>query len=892
MKTPGMRFRGFGLTIAALGLALGLAGGAGSWGSPGGDLAAALAIQSDGKIVLAGSTGAGFGKVLVTRFDADGRLDSSFGSSGRVVTDGDSGESVVLDDLGRILVVGRTHVFRYLADGRPDDSFGDHGSAALVPGQFAALAVQPDGAVVVGGRTGETPWRFLLERLRVDGTPDLAFGSGGVVASGFQNFADARGLALQPDDRIVAVGTDTDVATGAHALALARYLGDGQLDPSFGSGGRVRTGSCNGAFEGNRVAVSADGRITVAGTALARYLADGSVDSSFAAGQAVPLGFSATALFLQADGGALVAGGAIARYNAAGTIARYNAAGTLDRRFGVDGVLHAGQSVAAAALDQTGRLVVAGSAGDFRALHLELERFRPDGQDDRTFAGRQWTVEEIRALSTADGRLRTVLRADRISTASLSPDRRRLAFVRPVKGRFELDLVGADGKGLRSLLKSPFSGDELTAATTLSWSPDGRRIVLDAWPVPFPASCSTVTPSGSTYVLETATRKLSQLGSGTAPNWSPDGHWIASARAGKLLVQRPDGSGRRVLGIGTSLSWSPDGRRVAFVESPKHWIVVVGSDGRGKRRLVIGRQPVWSPDGSRIAYQRLDCPTARGTDCLRVVGSSGRGFVQLAGFRGGSLGPVSWSRDGTRIALPVWPRPPSAPRPWKMAVVSLRTRKARLYAVGEAPVNPAAPAQWGDGGTLYFVLRQIPDSGRAKPRPVLRRLDRPPLGPGEEGRNARQRPLPSMSSAHRTHRLGTHPARLPARPSGARIPALGRTLIFVPGRRVHFAIDCSPPNASFSAKECDAGWSEAGRWALRLNSRAWVTGWESVRSAHYDAYAFLKTRRHWVAGKRQDIVWHAVGRWDVYKKGKLIAYTRGPNGVAAGLMWLVDPAGR
>jgi uncharacterized delta-60 repeat protein len=694
-----MRLRAFGLTIAALGVALGLAGGAGSWGSPGGDVANALAIQPDGKIVVAGSADSG---MLVTRFQADGALDSSFGSSGRVVTAGEKGNAVAIDSEGRILVLGLNHLFRYLADGRPDTSFGDQGSAALAPGQFSALALQPDGTPVVGG---ETSGRFLLERLRIDGTPDPTFGSEGVVTTGFQGTAGLAGLTLQPDGRIVAVGTDTNTVTFAHALALARYLPDGQLDPSFGSGGRVRADSdaCGQDFDGDRLVVSPDGRITVAGTALARYLADGSIDPSFDAGQPVPLGFRTAGLFLQPDGAVVVV--------TYGGFARFRADGTLDPAFGVEGVADAGQFISAAALDTVGRIVAVGHTGDWRATSLQLARFQPDGQPDRSFLGREWTVDELRALSTADGRLRTVLRADRITTAALSPDRRRVAFVRPVKGRFELDLIGADGNGLRSLLKSPVGSEELTPATTLSWSPDGRRLVFDTLHVPLPGTCSTPTPPGEIYVVETATGNVRRLGIGSGPSWSPDGRWIAFARDGKLLLEHPDGSGPRVLGTGSSLSWSPHGQRVAFVESPKHWIAVERADGGAKRRLAIGRQPVWSPDGSRIAYQRLDCPSDRGADCLRVVNSGGGGFLQLAGFRGGSLGPVSWSRDGTRIALPVWPRPPSGPRTWKMAVVNLRTRKAQLYAVGDAPVSQAAPAQWADGGTLYFVLRQIPDSG-------------------------------------------------------------------------------------------------------------------------------------------------------------------------------------
>jgi hypothetical protein len=114
-------------------------------------------------------------------------------------------------------------------------------------------------------------------------------------------------------------------------------------------------------------------------------------------------------------------------------------------------------------------------------------------------------------------------------------------------------------------------------------------------------------------------------------------------------------------------------------------------------------------------YQRLDCPSDRGYDCLRLVRSAGGGFRRLARFRGGSLSPVSWSSDGTRIAVPVWPPSPPDPaaeRPWKIAVVTTRNGKIRLVTPGAAPAVPSAPIQWGaKAGTLAFVLQNLAAPG-------------------------------------------------------------------------------------------------------------------------------------------------------------------------------------
>jgi uncharacterized delta-60 repeat protein len=665
--------RSVGLAVAVLAAALVVAGGAESYVHPYGnrfpygDFPAALAIQPDGKLVVAGSVSAG--QVLVTRFEADGSLDSSFGSAGRIVTDADHGAvSVALDAEGRILVLAPQHLFRFLADGRLDDTFGDHGVVALAGGQFAALAPQPDGKIVVGGRTIATPWSFLLERLQSDGGPDPGFGSGGVVTTAFQYFADIRGLALQPDGRIVAIGADTDAlgGNGTNVLALARYLADGSLDPSFAGGKPVR------------------------------------------------LGFNASKLILQPDGATVVAGEGVLNRSIDGAVVRFLPDGTVDRKFGVGGVVaDAGQSFVAAALDSAGRIDVAGATPDYFNSHIAMARLLPDGRPDRSFMPPQGaTVEELRTLSTPGGGLRTLLQADRIPVAALSPDHRRVALVRSFEGRLELDVIGVDGKGLRQLLVSPFRGDELQSYATLSWSPDGRKVAFDAWPVPLPASgsCTAAPSQGVTYVIDVTDLRLRRLATGSAPRWSPDGRRIAFQDGQKLLVERPDGSARRVIGAGSQLSWSPSGGLVAFVDLHQ-WVAVVSLGDRRKRRLALGRAPAWAPGGRRIAYERFQCRQVLNTDCLNVIGADGKGLVQLASFRGDVFGPATWSRDGTHIAVPVWPRPspPStAGRPWKIAVVAVNTGTTTLYGVGDAPVIPGAPIQWGEGRTFFFVLRDIP----------------------------------------------------------------------------------------------------------------------------------------------------------------------------------------
>ena len=153
----------------------------------------AAAIQSDNKILVVT-----YGSI--SRYDSDGVLDTSFGTGGfAVFKDGDSGRRVALQSDGKILIAGgrgsEAHivVLRYNSNGTPDLNFGTEGAAihgASSPGSGFALSIQPDGKIVVSGGTMHqeliTPyWTLLMEdalifRLNGDGTLDATFGENGV----------------------------------------------------------------------------------------------------------------------------------------------------------------------------------------------------------------------------------------------------------------------------------------------------------------------------------------------------------------------------------------------------------------------------------------------------------------------------------------------------------------------------------------------------------------------------------------------------------------------------------------------------------------------------------------------------------------------------------------
>jgi len=309
-----------------------------------------VAIRADGKIVAAGLTSiSGVTKFALARYNIDGRLDASFGTGGRVTT-GFPGASVAngfcvaLQPDGKVVVAGWTNfdggadfaLARYDSAGTLDASFGTGGRVitAFADSQGLAgvfsIALQPDGKIVAaGGAKLDGKYDFTLARYNSNGTLDAGFGTGGRVVTDFGGSDDgAEAVALQQDGKIVAAG----FARGVD-FALARYNGDGTLDTSFGTGGRVITDFAGFSDTAYAVAVQPDGKIVASGSAgiintgfdfaLARYNRDGTLDASFGK---VTTDFAAGtdqafAVAVQADGKIVAAGQsdgrrALARYEA------------------------------------------------------------------------------------------------------------------------------------------------------------------------------------------------------------------------------------------------------------------------------------------------------------------------------------------------------------------------------------------------------------------------------------------------------------------------------------------------------------------------------------------------------------------------------------------------
>jgi len=369
--------------------------------------ARALAIQDDGKIVAAGESSLDFG---LARYNPDGSLDSSFDGDGKVTTDigpFDVAFAVAVQVDGKIVAAGGTSpsgyccqfaLARYNADGSLDTTFDADGKVTTAftgDTRAFAMAIQPDGKIVAAGGTS-TPFSsgFALARYNSDGSLDTSFDGDGKVTTAFGGFADvALGLVIQPDGRLVAAGK----GGASNDFVLARYDVDGSLDSSFGTGGRVTTDF--GGFDGaNGLALQTDGKIVAAGQggfftrfALARYNADGSLDTTFDGDGMVTTTFfgenveTAEALALQKNGKIVTVGTVFSQFDPSFALARFNTDGSLDASFGNTGKVTtdfgdpddvgvlcpasrkdcSNDAAHAVAIQRDGQIVAAGGAGPF-----------------------------------------------------------------------------------------------------------------------------------------------------------------------------------------------------------------------------------------------------------------------------------------------------------------------------------------------------------------------------------------------------------------------------------------------------------------------------------------------------------------------------------------------
>jgi uncharacterized delta-60 repeat protein len=393
-----------------------------------------------------------------------------------------------------LLVVGTLTLAAGPAEAAPGDldpSFGGDGAVAIAGFVGDAIALQPNGKIVVAGFTADA--RLALARYNRDGSLDTSFGFGGIVITSFgANAQAARDVALQPNGKIVAAGTAGEDLGGAREFALARYNRDGSPDLTFGGDGRVTASFGVSINDANAVALQPGGKIVAAGYApgavggdfaLARFNRDGSLDTSFSSDGRLATDFglreTATDVAVQ-PGGRIVAAGFAGgvTFDDDFALARYNPDGGLDMTFGSDGKVTtdfgATDGAGAVALQPGGKAVAVGATlHGSGAIEFALARYNPDGALDGTFGG-DGTV------TTSFGANQQIANAVALGTGG------RIVVAGLANNRADDDIALAryDCKGS---LDPSFSGDGRVttdfggvsqSAHDMAVQPDGRIVVV------------------------------------------------------------------------------------------------------------------------------------------------------------------------------------------------------------------------------------------------------------------------------------------------------------------------------------------------------------------------------------------------------------------------------
>src|SRR5256885_15463207 len=364
------------------------------------DVAQAMVVQPDGQIIIAGYAIVNHSyDFALARYATNGSLDTAFGNGGHITTDffngSDFGRAVALQSDGKIIVVGTASLAngnnnlalaRYNADGTLDSSFGTGGRVATAAlgsnSSAAAVMVLANGQIIVAGASnvGGAGSDFAVASFNSTGGLDSGFGTGGIAIVNIAGSGDyATGAALQSDGKIVVCGYTGGPAT--EDIAIARFNSNGSVDTTFGSAGIIVKDFAGGGDQAEGVAIQTDGKIVIAGHAtnsshtldfaLMRYQSNGTLDSSFGSGGSVITDFTGTndvgeALTIQPNGRIVVAGISYNSGNYHSGLARYQTNGSLDSSFGINGKVTTNfssisDSLYAVAVQPNGKIIGAGS---------------------------------------------------------------------------------------------------------------------------------------------------------------------------------------------------------------------------------------------------------------------------------------------------------------------------------------------------------------------------------------------------------------------------------------------------------------------------------------------------------------------------------------------------
>ena len=386
-----------------------------------------IALLADGKALISGNLG---NAQSVERLNMDGTVDASFNAGSFDTTPVgvilvSDGEVVVNGNFTQVQGLLRPGIVRLRTDGSVDSAFVPPADG-LVGEQYAdsdTVAAQADGKLVLVGRfvfVGSQPSPSIA-RFNLDGSLDTSFHPGTGAGAGSPSGV-AEALAVQPDGKVL-IGGEFSFVNGVPSIGYARLNADGSLDASFKTG--TGTGT-PGQFQSKPLpgivdafSIQPDGKIIVAGffdhlggqiaANSGRLNPDGSVDAGFvppltAGGLNIEYGLI-QALALQPDGKVMVAG---SFDNPTANLARFNANGSLDTGF--NPALNFGTGVNAVAVQSDGQILVGGYFGFDPSTGVGngsgIVRLNPDGSVDASFnvgTGVNGLVTDVRLQP--DGRI-------------------------------------------------------------------------------------------------------------------------------------------------------------------------------------------------------------------------------------------------------------------------------------------------------------------------------------------------------------------------------------------------------------------------------------------------------------------------------------------------------
>jgi uncharacterized delta-60 repeat protein len=384
------------------------------------DTSSGLAIQADGKIVLAG-TANGFSSnaaPLLSRLNDDGSPDNTFSGDGIYTLPGTKGgfSQVIQQPDGKLVAVGaadvsgsnRLLIARLNTDGSLDSSFAAGGVyLGTTNGEFGrAITLDANNDIVVGGTasSGGFAAKFLIARFNPDGTPDTGFnGTGEQLVDLGPTDATAVSVIVQTDGKVVGAGYSSS-SSGNFSFAVVRCNTNGTLDTGFDGDGIARTAPPGTQFEGiSQIVQLPSGQLLASGAVylsnrvtptLLRYNSDGSLDTNFGGTGYVYTSMNNDAtiggIALEAAGRGVAAGLVAIPGGSKGMLMRYNADGSLDTAFGSAGPTYSpgivltdmapgdNDGFAAVAEQANGRIVATGTAGGGSSRSLGVARYRND----------------------------------------------------------------------------------------------------------------------------------------------------------------------------------------------------------------------------------------------------------------------------------------------------------------------------------------------------------------------------------------------------------------------------------------------------------------------------------------------------------------------------------